>query len=670
MQLPKIPTLAALAVVGALITQGAVAQVAPVAASAAQPIAAEQYLRAARFGQLSVSPSGRHLAVVMDIEEGRLVAAVTTLDQPGEFKVVGSFSNADVTHLHWVNDRRLVYGGAQPGYIINEGGAGLFAVDLDGSNGRQLVSWVETTEQIGTRIQSRVLPFGWFLFSTLDDGSDDVMVYMPVSDSRGDPITSRLARLNTRTGALRHIGAGMPDFGVAWLLDPKGEPRVVRVLHNGRERLHWRAPGSEEWQLVDDRPANSEDSLVPLALEGAEQLLVETRNGRDTSAVYEYDLRRRRLGAEPVAALNGFDTHASLVRNVAKGTVLGLHTNAAQPTSVWFDEQLAKVQQRVDAALPKDRFNRLMCGRCEANQHVLVQSRSDRNQGELYVFEPAAGKLRLLGPVRPWLAESTQGRRTFHRVPARDGLSLPVVLTHPPGQDQASPLPAVVLVHGGPWVRGSDRLWSGEAQFLASRGWRVIEVEFRGSTGFGWRHFRAGWQQWGLAMQDDLADAVAWAAQAGWVDRSRVCIFGSSYGGYAALMGPIRHPGTYRCAASHVGVTDIELLFNATWGDLTEQFKRHGMPALVGDPKRDSDRLRATSPLQRVAEIKVPVLLAQGRHDRRVPPEHADRFMAAARKANVQVERVDYEEGHGWTLTRHHADFMRRLEAFIGRAVK
>jgi dipeptidyl aminopeptidase/acylaminoacyl peptidase len=217
-------------------------------------------------------------------------------------------------------------------------------------------------------------------------------------------------------------------------------------------------------------------------------------------------------------------------------------------------------------------------------------------------------------------------------------------------------------------VRGSDRLWSAEPQFLASRGWRVLEVEYRGSTGFGWKHFHAGWKQWGLAMQDDLADAVAWAAQQKLADPARVCIVGASYGGYAALMGPIRHPGTYRCAASYAGVTDIALRFNATWSDLGDQNRRFTLPQLMGDPARDAAQFAATSPLQRVAEIKVPVLLAQGVHDRRVPPEHADRFMQAARAAGVQVERVDYDEGHTWVETRHHADFLRRLEAFVRAA--
>lgn len=669
----NVPSLFACAtgMVMALAAVAAVAGGAAAVPAAAAPLPpAEHYLRPARFGDISVSPSGRRMALVLTENDGRRVAAVASLDQPANFKVVGAFSNAHVTSVRWVNDERLVYGGAQPGYIVNPGGAGLFAVDHDGGRPRQLVAWVETTEQLGTRIQSRILPYGWFLLDTLDDGSDDLLLYRPISDARGDPMTGRLARVNSVTGTMRSVGAGMPDFASTWLLDPKGEPRVVRVVRDGREQLHWRAPGSDDWQLVDDRAGNSEDSLEPLALEGPDQLLVETRNGRDTSAVFVYHLRKRQLEAEPVAALGGFDTDAQLVMNRHAGTVLGLHTTAAQPVSVWFDERLAAVQSRVDAALPPDRSNRLLCGRCQSSDHFVVLSRSDRNEGELYTFEPRAGQLRLLGPLRPWLPDTTQGRRSFHRVPARDGLTLPLVVTHPPGRDEARPLPAVVLVHGGPWVRGSHRLWAGEAQFLASRGWRVLEVEFRGSAGFGWRHFRAGWQQWGLAMQDDLADAVAWAAKAGWVDPAQVCIFGSSYGGYAALMGPIRHPGQYRCAASVAGATDIGLLFNATWGDFPEQFKRHGLPALVGEPGRDAERLRATSPLQRLAEIKVPLLLAQGVYDRRVPPEHADRFVAAARRAGVAVERVDYDEGHSWVDTANHADFMRRLEAFIGRALK
>jgi dipeptidyl aminopeptidase/acylaminoacyl peptidase len=246
------------------------------------------------------------------------------------------------------------------------------------------------------------------------------------------------------------------------------------------------------------------------------------------------------------------------------------------------------------------------------------------------------------------------------------------VVTHPPGtEDKAEPLPAVMMVHGGPWVRGTTRGWNGYAQFLASRGYRVLEVDFRGSTGLGMRHFTAGINQWGLAMQDDLVDAIDWAAAQKLVDRSRVCIFGGSYGGYAALMGPIRHPDRYRCAASFAGVTDIMLMFDDSNSDLTEFGRTYTMPRLSGDPVKDAERLRQTSPVNRVSEIRVPLLLAQGGMDRRVTKEHANRFISAARAAKVDIETVEYpEEGHGLSEAGNHIDFLQRLEKLLARTLK
>lgn len=637
-----------------------------------EPPPAEHFASPPRLGSGKVSPSGKHLVMLMNAENGRRVAAVAAMDKPADFRVVAAFSNADVDEVYWVNDRRLVYTGATLGAVIEEGGAGLFAVDLDGERRTQLVAWVlSTAPPTGTRVATaRVLPFGWFLYGTLDDGSDDVLLFQWRADVAGNQQLVQLARVNSVNGQLRTLSAGAPPFASQWLVDAAGELRITRVVRDGVARLFWRAPGSSEWALVDERSSLAEDELVPLALEGEAELLVQTRSGADTNALHVFDLRKRELQAEPIAALQGFDLDPTLVMNRRQGLLMGLHTRATQPLSVWFDEALAKAQQRVDASLPEGRSNRLSCGRCENPRYFLVDSRSDRQSGQWLVFDSQAGRLQLLGARRPWLDESTQGRRSFHRVPARDGLSLPLVMTSPAGEDQARPLPTVLLVHGGPWVRGGDRLWSDEAQFLASRGWRVLEVEFRSSTGFGWKHFRAGWGEWGRAMQDDLLDALDWAVREGWSDSSRVCIAGSSYGGYAALMGAVRDGDRYRCAASHVGVIDIDLMVNARWTDIQPQFARHGISQKVGDLKTDAERLRQVSPLHRVAEIKIPVLLAQGVHDRRVPSEHANRFVAAARRAGVPVQRVDYEEGHGWREVENHADYLRRLEAFMKAATQ
>ena len=227
----------------------------------------------------------------------------------------------------------------------------------------------------------------------------------------------------------------------------------------------------------------------------------------------------------------------------------------------------------------------------------------------------------------------------------------------------------MVLPHGGPAVR-DELQFDWWAQALASRGYAVLQPNFRGSSGLGRAHLEAGYGEWGRKMQTDLSDGVRWLAAQGWVDPAKVCIVGASYGGYAALMGAVQHPQTDRCAASHVGVTELDLMFSSRWNDISGQDKRHSLPALLGDPKADAEQLRQTSPLHRVKDIRIPIFLAQGTLDRRVPKENADRFERAARAAGVQVERVDYpEEGHGVVQSANAADPLRRLEAFLAKSL-
>ncbi len=217
--------------------------------------------------------------------------------------------------------------------------------------------------------------------------------------------------------------------------------------------------------------------------------------------------------------------------------------------------------------------------------------------------------------------------RDFVHIKARDGHAFAVHVTRPAGK---GPWPAVVLVHGGPFMRGGSWHWDAESQFLASRGYIVVEPEFRDSTGFGDKLFRAGWKQWGLA------------------DGKRVCIAGASYGGYATLMGLIRDPDLYRCGVAWAAVTDIGLLYSPTWGDLSEVWKQYGMPVLVGDPEKDAAQFDATSPLKQADRVTQPLLLAFGGTDRRVPMTHGTRFRDAVRKTNSQVEWIEYaDEGHG-----------------------
>lgn len=643
----------------------------PVPAQPRTPPPVEDYTRPAEIADVDISPSGRRLAVLSFGPQGRRRLGVMDLDPPGHARIVADYAHADVSHARWINDERLVYFVAEPGPWVRPDGAGTFAVNHDGSDRRELIGAVGFVTSAGTGAGSRRLPWEWSLHSVVGDGSADIFVMRGTYGNTGELKDATVARQDTLTGLWRPLSLGTPAGTRDHWFDTRHELRMVSTWRAGRTQLHWREPGGDRWQEVADFDELADAGLTPWHIDAEGQVVVQARVNGDTIGLYRFDPKARRLDPQPLVAVNGFDLDEALpVTDPASGRLLGLHFVADRPMSVWFDERMQQLQRGLDAALPAGRSNRIYCGRCETTRFFVVRSSSDRQPGEYYLFDRDKGTLARIGAARPWIDEATQGRRTMHRVAMRDGLKIPVVVTDPPGAKPGEALPAVVLVHGGPWVRGTSVRWEHEAQFLASRGWRVLQPEFRGSTGYGLRLFRAGWKQWGRAMQDDLVDTVKWAAAQGGVDAARVCVSGASYGGYASLMAPIATPGVFRCAASYAGVTDIEQMYSISWSDISEASKRYSMPALIGSPDKDAALLAAASPLRRVAEIKVPVFLAHGYDDVRVPVAHARRFVKAAQAAGVAVEEVIYEkEGHGFYFPENEADFYRRLEAFLARSL-
>ena len=216
-------------------------------------------------------------------------------------------------------------------------------------------------------------------------------------------------------------------------------------------------------------------------------------------------------------------------------------------------------------------------------------------------------------------------------------LEIPGWLTLPKGTD-AKNLPLIVLVHGGPWVHGAGWRWNSEAAFLGSLGYAVLEPEFRGSTGWGWKHYRASFKQWGRAMQDDLDDGMDWLVKQGTVDPKRACIMGASYGGYAVMMGLARDPDRWRCGIDVVGVTDINLMYDVAWSDIANStFIKYTAKDMLGDQVADAAQLKATSPIAQAARVRSPVLMAYGANDRRVPLIHGEKMRDALRARDVPV---------------------------------
>lgn len=638
-------------------------------AHAASGPPAEDFTKPSAIAQAVISPSGKRVALRLMDPSGFYVAAVVDAASDNAARAVAAFSDADVINIDWVNDDRLVFEAKQREALLDLEGFGTFAVNHDGSNKRQLTAWRRSNASTGTRLVERTLNYEWRLLRPIHDGSDDVFVRRLIRDGRGDVQESTLARLNTVSGVSTTLSGNMPGNTYGWLFDEKNEPRVLRVSRDGRTKVYVRQRNQNEWQVLAEFGDFDEGGFDPLFLESDNELLVRASRETGTDALYTYDIKARRLLPEAIALMPHHDLDGAIEVDRTAHKVVGLTITADRPTKAWFDDRLARVQSAVDAALP-DRYNLVNCGNCLSTTRFLVASGSDRLPTEYYLYEPAKVSMKRLGGQRPWITAQSQGRRTVHRVSARDGLELPLYVTHPAAAAPNRALPTVVILHGGPWSRGSDLSWDAEAQFLASRGYRVLEPEFRGSTGYGYKHFRAGWKAWGSTMQDDVKDVVDWAAKQGLTDPSRVCLYGASYGGYAALMGPIRYPQAYRCAASFVGVTDIELMFTSGWSDLSVQWKSYGLRTLVGNPDTESEMLRTASPLRRAAEIKIPVLLAHGGKDRRVPIAHARQFESAAKAGGVKLEVIDYpHEGHGWFDPANHADFLKRLDAFLARSL-
>src|SRR5258708_1106715 len=222
--------------------------------------------------------------------------------------------------------------------------------------------------------------------------------------------------------------------------------------------------------------------------------------------------------------IEGFDCTGSVVTDAKARKILGFHFRGDARGTAWLDGYMKELQASVDKALPGT-INTISCGNCLTSKYLLVTAMSDREPPRFLLLDTSTDRLKEIAKSRPGLNPDQSGIRSFSHYKARDGLTIPIYVTLPPG-NSAGPHPVVVLVHGGPWVRGASWEWSAEAQFLASRGYAVLEPEFRGSRGYGFKLFQAGWRQWGLAMQDDLADAATWAIAKGIADPQRIAIGG------------------------------------------------------------------------------------------------------------------------------------------------
>ncbi|PFH10535.1 dipeptidyl aminopeptidase/acylaminoacyl peptidase [Collimonas sp. PA-H2] len=635
-------------------------------AYAASPPSVQSFFENSAFSSAQLSPNGRYVAMLVPAKGGYVRLGVMDVTQPTP-KVLASFDDADISQFHWVNNDRLVFeaGDRSVGVGDQHQGSGLYAINRDGTEFRQLVERSFQLLAVRSSTVHSILPANTFFCSSIYD-SDDIYVcqfdinYSGVKNKKIQ--AANLLRLNTKTG--HYTTVERPGVTTGWGIDRKGEVRAATTIDGDMESVFYRGSSQEKWRKLAEFNAYDGTGFAPSFLGPDGALYVTSRNGTDKISLYRYDLKKNSIDPEPLVSLKDYDFSGSIVSNDKK--ILGVRFETDANDTKWFDPEMQAIQKAVNDLLPST-VNQISVAYHPETPFVLIQSFSDAQPVVSFLYDSASKKLTILGNSMPQIKAEQMSTKDMVRYKARDGLEIPAYLTMPKGTERKN-LPMVVLVHGGPYVRGGSWDWNREVQFLASRGYVVLEPEYRGSTGFGWKHFKAGWRQWGLAMQDDIADGTKWAIVQGIADPKRICIAGASYGGYATLMGLINDPSLYRCGFEWVGVTDINLMYDVNWNDTSNEYLKYGMPLLVGDQEKDAAQLKATSPLTNATRIKQPLLLAYGGSDERVPLVHGTKFRDAVKATNPNVEWVEYpEEGHGWRLEKNNVDFWSRVEKFLDK---
>ena len=646
--------------VAALFSCGAAVAATPLPDPSSIPLAT--FFAGPQFGGAVLSPDGLHVALLPRGPDGNLVLAVKAT-AGGPARILTGIKGADVDDIHWVNNQRIVYSALrrQADESERDFGPGLHAINIDGSKDSYLVRHTWTADARGNALP----PNTHFLSAVHDASSNDVYVTR-YNAFKEDFEGYTVLRLDTVTANLTAVD--VPKEINSVLIDANGMPRVATSSKDGRIHTLFNDGKGGAWRELADAPWTSSELARPALVTQSGEMYVVSNHGRDTRGLYHLDTATGKLDAEPVIQLKNYDFNGHLILAGDHETVLGVRYETSEAITTWFDEGMRQLQTKVDKALPSTINQVVLPADARASDFVLVHSYSDVEPGFSQLYQRSTGAFTRLGVRMPEINPLQMAEMKMVHYKARDGREIPAYLTLPKNASAKSPM--VVLVHGGPWVRGEHLGWNSTVQFLASRGYVVLQPEYRGSTGFGHAHFAAGWQQWGKAMQDDVADGAKWVVAHGHADGARICIAGASYGGYATLMGLANNPELFRCGVDWVGVTDINLLYDLRYTNTSEEAKRFGLPLLVGDQSKDAAMLKAVSPLENAARITQPLLLAYGGKDRTVPIEHGKKFYAAVKKTNPKVEWVEYEgEGHGWFYDRTNLDFWARVERFLDQNI-
>lgn len=450
-----------------------------------------------------------------------------------------------------------------------------------------------------------------------------------------------------------------------WLADKAGIVRMGIAYRSNGLNIYYRSSADQKFELISklrdkDSDEEREDSLLDIAgiVAGSDTGYVLSNEQTGRFALYKFDYRTRELGE---MILGHPENDVASYRLSEDGTQLSsARYTDSRDRIVWFDEDYKKIQNNLEKALKGQEV--WIQSRSKDRKKMIIYTTSSTDPGSYYLFDPQAKKLDRLGGINDPIDPTRMATTRYVEYEARDGLMIKAYLTLPNGRAEKA-LPLIILPHGGPYDVRDKWDYNSEVQFLANRGYAVFRPNFRGSGGYGEDFYTKGEGQIGRAMQDDLDDGMDWLVEKGFADPERVCLVGASYGGYAAIWGAIRNPERYRCAASFAGVTDWAKQLKYDKKFFRSRYAREWKETVQGDEDFDLDTV---SPVHQISRLKRPLLLTHGDEDGNVPFNQYKMLVKAAKKADIPIDVMVYEEeGHGFSDRENEVDWYTRLEAFL-----
>jgi dipeptidyl aminopeptidase/acylaminoacyl peptidase len=615
-------------------------------AQAASPPPVEAFVESGPISSPAMSPDGKHLAVSADLGDGNYALVV--------YRIAGMQSTTMLrlpryelpVRIAWVSDRRLVIGkGRKLGSLEEPMPMGeIIATDLDGSNQRYVYGYLQSTRNAGLErgfgyIES--LPSrrnGHFYMRRLSLDSRHSMLY----DVDASTTTHRLM-----------ADVDVPDL--RFVLDHDGVAQYAYGTDDNDNPLLFRRSGNG-WSPMSQVQAN----WRPIAFArqpGRVYGWYSEAGGPAVLVASDPDGQQR-----SVLASDPFYSVDDLQWGPAPQTPFAARLGPGRPTLRYFE------QDTTEAQLHRS-LSQTLAGQyvdfvnfTEDGSGLLLRAYSDRDAGAWYIFDRPSNTLKLVIKARSALPAAQMNERRMVTFQASDGLILDGVLTVPGTAASGERLPMILLPHGGPHADGDGWAFDTDAQFLASRGYLVLQVNYRGGLGRGNRFERAGYRQWGERIQDDLVDGVRWAVGQGLADQTRICSYGASFGAYAAMMVQVKAPELFRCAVGVAGIYDLQMMYSK--GDINRS--DYGLNYLERAIGRDTAELAAHSPVMLADRIKVPVLLVHGEEDERAPFAQAKSLRAAlTRSGNAPQWMSVPKEGHGFYKEANQITFYRTLERFL-----